>query len=284
MPKLLAVDLDGTLFYPKGRRKKYTSNKNMKFLRDFIDAGNRVALVTSRSYQFVEKLQAAIDRPLDLVVCNGAYITVDGEAIRDEGMNKQALKDVLDHLDNHHRPIAYLMSTEDHPCIIKKNVKRGRFLMWCYGIYYKAQGVYQEPYIVDNDLFEEQFNNDKHIYKVMTFYGFGRSKKQLSKEINKLLRKDHPDIESSWSLIVNELTPLDCNKSCGLQFLCKKLNINDSDVYVIGDSGNDISMFNRYHEHSFVMAHAYPSVKKYAKYSVSRVFKLRKYVLEGENK
>ena len=39
MNKVLATDLDGTLFYPKGR-KRCIPKKNVKFLQDFIDDGN----------------------------------------------------------------------------------------------------------------------------------------------------------------------------------------------------------------------------------------------------
>ena len=120
------------------------------------------------------------------------------------------------------------------------------------------------------------------VYKVMTFFGMGKSKRTLSKEINKELRDNFPEIESSWSLIVNELTPKGCNKGEGLEHYCNVAKIPADDVYVIGDSGNDIAMFQKFHEHSYCMAHAYPSVKKYAKYTVSRVYSLDKLVLKGE--
>ena len=118
----------------------------------------------------------------------------------------------------------------------------------------------------------------------MTFFGFGKKKRELSKEINKQLRSNFPSLESSWSIIVNEITPKGCNKGDGLVEYCRKLNINHDDVYVVGDSGNDISMFNAFHEHSYCMAHAYPSVKKYAKHVITRVHKLGKLVLKGEEK
>ena len=63
MPKLLACDLDGTLFFPKGK-KRCISKKNVKFLQDFIDEGNKVVLVTSRSTQFTDKLKDEIQRDL----------------------------------------------------------------------------------------------------------------------------------------------------------------------------------------------------------------------------
>ena len=103
---------------------------------------------------------------------------------------------------------------------------------------------------MDNDVFDEELKNGE-CYKVMVFYGFGKKKKTLSKEINKVLREKYPDIESSWTSIVNELTPVNCNKGAGLEFYTNYLKIDKENVYVVGDSGNDISMFNKFHEHSY---------------------------------
>ena len=189
----------------------------------------------------------------------------------------------MNFLDETHRPIAYMMTTDKYPCLIKQNSPVGKFLYFFYRLYYFFQGVYREPYVFDNDIFDEELKNGR-IYKVMVFYGLGKSKKTISKELNKLIRDKHPNIESSWSLIVNELTANGCSKAEGIEFYRKHLNIDINDVYVVGDSGNDISMFEKYYEHSYVMQHAYPSVKKYAKYTVAKVFKLREFVLEGENK
>ena len=49
MIKLLATDLDGTLFYPK-RKFTLMTRKNAKFLKDFYNAGGKVMLVTGRNY------------------------------------------------------------------------------------------------------------------------------------------------------------------------------------------------------------------------------------------
>ena len=61
------------------------------------------------------------------------------------------------------------------------------------------------------------------------------------------------------------------------------LEINKDDVYVVGDSGNDITMFNKFHEHSYCMKRGHPSARKYAKHIITRVYKLEKLILRGEN-
>lgn len=280
MGKLLATDLDGTLFYPK-QIKRCIPKKNVKFLRDWIDAGNELVLVTSRSHQFTTRLEKEIDRPCNFINCTSSQIIHNGEMIRSEYMDKEGLKAAIDFLQEHVKPIAYLMTTKDYPMIIRNNGHASKFILYLYKLYWIFQFKYREQYIMDNDLFDKEIEKGE-VYKVMVFYGFKKTNKKFSKELNKLLRDKYPSLESSWTAIVNEITPLNCTKGQGLEYYCELTNTKKEDVIVIGDSGNDITMFNKFHENSYCMSHAYPSVKKYAKHVVSRVFKLRKYVLKGE--
>ncbi len=282
MSKLLAVDLDKTLFYPKQFRR-CISRKNVKFLRKWYDAGNQIVLITSRTYDFVKKLEKEIQRPFDCLSCNSAQIHHNGEIIKDVWLPNDEFKKIFNEIDEKYKPMGYLLTAENYPCVIYNPRKVGFFfLIICY-LYYFFQFQYREKSFRNNKLFLDLMDNSK-CYKLMTFFGWGRKKKDLSKEINKTLREKYPEIESSWSLIVNELTPRGCNKGDGLEDYCKRLNINKEDVIVVGDSGNDISMFQKYYENSFCMSHAYPSVKKYARHTVTRVYKLDKFVLKGEDK
>ena len=280
MCKVLACDLDGTLFYPK-RLTRCISKRNVWFLRRWVDAGNRIVLISSRSYEFIQKLRKEIQRPFDVFACTSAQMFHEDQEIRSVAMSNQELKSIIQKIDERYQPVGYLLTSEGHPCIVYNTKRVGWFFKVLYKIYYFFQFKYRERVEISNEIFDEQLENGK-LYKLMTFFGFGKSKGQLSKEINKELRENFPEIESSWSLIVNELTPKGCNKGEGLDEYCKLLNIKKEDVYVVGDSGNDITMFQKYYENSYCMAHAYPSVKKYAKHSVTRVYKLDKLVLKGE--
>ena len=280
MCKLLACDLDGTLFYPKGVRR-CISKRNVKFLRKWIDEGNKVVLITSRSVEFIQRLKKEINRPFDYMACTSAQIVHDGELIRHEWMPSKELTQIFQKIDEKYKPIGYLLTADGYPCVVY-NPKRTSFIfMIIYKLYYFFQFKYREPAFMSNEKFLELLDSGR-CYKLMTFFGLAKKKSTLAKEINKELRENFPQIESSWSLIVNELTPKGCNKGDGLEQYCDRLNIDKNDVYVVGDSGNDIAMFQKFHEHSYCMAHAYPSVKKYAKYTVTRVYKLDKLVLKGE--
>ncbi len=283
MCKVLACDLDGTLFYPK-RVNRCISKRNVWFLRRWIDAGNKLVLITSRTAEFIERLKKEIKRPFDYMTCTSAQIYHEEELLRHVWMPNNELEEVFWNIDEKYKPIAYLLSGEGHPCLVYNPKRKSNLFVFLYRIYYWFQFKYREPEaVINNQLFMEMIKNGK-VHKLMTFFGLGKKKGPLSKEINKELRENYPEIESSWSLIVNELTPKGCNKGEGLEYYCSALHINRDDVYVVGDSGNDIAMFQKFYEHSYCMAHAYPSVKKYAKHTVTRVYKLDKLVLKGEKK
>lgn len=280
MSKLLAVDLDGTLFYPK-KFKRCISKKNVKFLQNWIDAGNRVVLISSRGQKFVEALKEEIQRPFDILAGTGAQVVADGKLVRDISLQKEELKEVLNYINNEYHPLAFMASGKEGGQIIKTCNKVSRLVLFFYKIWWFFQGKAREKTIIDDKAYEDFIENGE-VSKVMVFYGLKKNKAKISKEINKDLRDKYNEIEFSWTAQVNELTPNGCNKSSGLQFYCELMNIDKSDVYVVGDSGNDISMFNDFHEHSYCMKHSYPSVKKYASHIISRVYKLDKLVLKGE--
>jgi len=281
MAKLLAIDLDGTLFYPK-RIKKCICKKNVVFLRNWIDAGNKVVLVTSRSTQFTAKLKDEIQRPIDFINCCSSQIIANDQLIYDKAMPNEELKKILEKIENVYEPIALLMTSENHPCIIKYSRKVSRIYVFFYRLWWWFQFSYREPFIADNKIFEDELNNSR-IYKIMTFIGLRKNKYKISKETNKELREEFPEIESSWTQQVNELTPQGCNKGNGVDKYCQLMNIDHNDVYVVGDSGNDITMFNKYYEHSYCMKRGHPSARKYAKHIISRVYKLQKLLMRGEN-
>lgn len=279
--KVLACDLDGTLFFPK-QRKRFVSKKNTAFLRKFIDSGNRVLLVSSRSEDFIKKVIAEIDRPIDYIAVTGAIISANNELIRYETINNEELKTVLDEITKKYNPLGFSLTTSQFANAVKSTQKISGSLLIFYKIWYKwFFGIYQESFVVSNELTDKEIKQGE-VYGARLFFGIKLKKNKINKEINKELRENHPEIEASWIGMVIEISPRDCSKATALEIYAEHQHIAKEDIYVIGDSGNDISMFIKFHENSFVMMHAFPSVKKYAKHEVSRVYKLDKYVFGKE--
>ena len=73
MEKILATDLDGTLFYPKDT-KEMIAKPNLFFLQSFIDQGGKVILISGRSHVYCQKTVEKIGRPCATISYNGACI------------------------------------------------------------------------------------------------------------------------------------------------------------------------------------------------------------------
>lgn len=282
MAKLLATDLDGTLFYPNPI-KTCIPKKNIKFLQKWIDSGNRLVIITSRSLEFIERLKKEIQRPFDYLVCSSAQIFADGNLIRDVAMPNQPISEVLKIINDEINPMTYMLTTKGHPCIINANRNVGKLFLFFYRLWQFFQFKRIEPYVISNKKYDKELELGR-IYKVMIFFGLRRRNKKLSKKLNKKFRLEYPMFEFSWTTKVIEITPYGCNKGMGLKYYTEASGFNKEDVYVVGDSGNDISMFTEFYENSYCMKHSYTSVRKYAKHTVSRVYKLEKMLLKGDNK
>lgn len=280
MPKLLAVDLDGTLFYPKKLTRRIPK-KNVKFLRKWIDQGNKVVLVSSRSWNFTEKLKKEIQRPVDFINFMGAQIRINDELVRDIPINNDHLVKVLSEIRENAETLSFMIATKDFPLCMSDNKNLGFLSQGFYRFWYFWQGKYKEKYICNNKVFDEQLAKG-NTYLTRILFGIKKKNMLVAKELNKKLREQYPDIEFSWTDIIIEMSPAGCTKSESLKFYVEKTGFAKEDVYVVGDSGNDITMFQEFYEHSFCMAHSYSSVKKYAKNIVSRVHNLDGLVLEGE--
>lgn len=280
MSKLLAVDLDGTLFYPKKLTRRIPK-KNVEFLRKWIDAGNKVVLVSSRSYDFTDKLKKEIQRPVDFINYIGAQIRIDDKLVRNVKINQDHLTTVLSEIKKNYDTLSFQIATDEFPLCMSDNKNLGWLGRTFYKFWYFWQGIYKEKYICDNKVFDSELAKG-NTYLTRILFGIKKKNSLIAKELNKKLREQFSDIEFSWTDIVIEMSPAGCTKSESLKFYVEQTGFAKEDIYVVGDSGNDITMFQEYFEHSYCMAHSYSSVKKYAKHIISRVHKLDGLVLEGE--
>jgi len=271
---LLAADLDGTLFYPK-RCRQMISRPNLKFLRAFIDAGHQFVAITGRSDRYMQKMKKVIQRPFDFIGCNSAVIVADNQYIF-EAFLPTVINQIIDDLNEMFDVRGLLLLGENSPILVT-GPDRSWLTIKGMEIYYKAQGAYAEDFIVDHHGFYKMINEGK-AYKLMVFFGYSKKKKEYASKVNSYLRAHYPEVESAWSGSVVEITAKNISKGNGLLAYSQYRNIAPDDIIVVGDSGNDISMFKAFPTHAFVMKHASYKVKKYAKQQIKYVHQLAKYV------
>jgi Cof subfamily protein (haloacid dehalogenase superfamily) len=275
MSKLIAIDLDGTLFYPK-KRIKLVSKENIKFLKWAKSNGHEVVFVTSRNRRFVEKVLKEIDLDIDFVCQNGCVVVHNHKVIVDEIMAKEDVQQVTKFIQKHHQRYMFSMDTKE-----ASNIVFSSAYIWyiniLYRFYYFLQGRYREDYDKNNSRFEKEMQESSTIQRLLIYFGLGKRAKKLALEESQILKDKFPNLEIAWINGLIEVASLGTNKGNSLTKLVKAKNWNISDVIVIGDSGNDVPMFTMF-PNSYCMSHAHPSIKKHARHVIKRVYHLQKLI------
>jgi Cof subfamily protein (haloacid dehalogenase superfamily) len=276
MSKIIATDLDGTLFYPKDK-KEMIYKPNLFFLQSFIDNGGKLVLISGRSFKYCQKVIKKIGRETAAVSYNGACVYNGKNIIFENTLNNKEAEDLIQEIaDDYKNPGVFLMSDKGLFVHLRSKSKLVRQIyIW----YYRSQKIYAEDLRVGEDLFYDELRNGK-VYKFMLFFGLGKRKRDLASKVTKILRSSDGNFEANWSGNVVEITPKGCSKNVSLKFLLEQQGWSEKDLYVVGDSGNDISMFKEFHENSFCMGHSPRTVSKYAKYTIDKFEDLSRYIFE----
>ena len=264
---LIATDLDGTLFYPK-KRSHMVTKENRAFIHRFVGDGGRILLVTGRNAYFGEKVGSKIGHPFDYIACNGSLVVSGGKRIFEKGIPNEEAKKIVNDLQNDHEAKLIFLFTKDHNMVCQKK-EIAKWVKMGYSIYRIFEGTYREPYFKDDELFQEELEKGM-IYKILMFPGFGKKSIPFSFELAKKLQPMYPDLNIVASEQAIEITAQGCTKREGLSFYLDYNQINVDNVLVVGDSGNDISMFQAFPGRSFCMDHSLEDVKQHASFVIKR--------------
>lgn len=273
--KMFAVDLDGTLFYPKHPIVLLTK-KTVSFIKEIEKNGDIFSVVSGRNIASCLKVFEKTGTKPYVVGCNGAFIYSDGKFISSSCLKKEDAKKVLDFIYSNYKPLAvYAMSSMGETFVREQF---GPLKKLGFKIYDLFQGKLLHEYSFNKVKFEQTINENK-AWKIMVVFGISRKAKKIAKEFNKEIYKHFGDIcSSAWSEQAIEISAKNSEKSDSILKLADSLNIKENNIYVVGDSGNDIPMFKRFYENSFCMAHSNKSIKKYAKNTIKRVVDIKKYL------
>lgn len=248
MKKLFVFDIDGTLV-----------NRSYELKQEVIDAinlllerGYYVATCSGRSYIGSMRFLSQFKNGDKFAICaNGAMIYKD---------DKTLIK-------------SFLLKYEDYKRVYKYTNEIKDFFTY----FYKNDALYHEYYDECIELdkksnnmcsynVENRFKSDEIIDKIMV-RDKSRSK-MLDFKIPFVLKFKYSAVKSSKVFL--EVTNKKANKGRGVEILRKYLNIKKENVFVFGDSGNDVSMIKRF-KNSIAMGNGIIEVKKHAKYITKSV-------------
>ena len=122
MGKLIAVDLDGTLFYPK-HRFKLISDKCASFIRRRIDKGDNFVVVSGRNGDFGQKVIKRVGRTMGIIGCNGSLIMDGDKPIKLEGFDPKLAREAIEWIRNNTPAKGLFVMTSDYKFILEKFFK-----------------------------------------------------------------------------------------------------------------------------------------------------------------
>lgn len=257
MIKFLASDFDGTLY-----RNNKISTEDLDALKKLKKKNNKVILATGRSLKELKIILASYSFPYDyLVLCNGAMIL--------DKNNKEISKNII--------------SNETRKAIINKFYNIGNALIY----YDTGHGIkIIENKSVDTSHMEGNFLNengeiitleealtDDSDCEIMSIFSTNNSIEN-SERIKELLLENHSnDIEAFRNSFFVDIVSKGCSKGNALINVLEMENSTVDHIYCIGDSMNDITMFN-ITPNSYTFNYTEEVVKKHATHLVDNVFEV----------
>lgn len=277
MIKLIATDLDGTLFYPKSKLHGFPKS-NTEFLRSFIDEGGLFVIVTGRNCRVYDRIKKKLNREVSIVGCNGSFIWDGKELEYSLPLDNKKAARIYTNFKSSYGILSWILfdregtlycSTNEVPRTIVNSVKLVNHL----------NGFYRERMIFDEELFIKHLENGTN-YKLMGTFGLGKNAKRIASESVTALQDRSFDFSIAASNNSVELTTAGANKGKTLELFCKLHGIKKDEVCVCGDSGNDLPMFKCF-PHTFAMSHAPAGFKAQANHEIDRISDLEKYVKDA---
>jgi Cof subfamily protein (haloacid dehalogenase superfamily) len=259
MIRLFATDLDDTLL----NHEKQIDQHNLDALEKLQQSGVQVAVASGRNEVEIDHVIKNVPGDFHQICQNGAFIYLNtGEKIYDGYFEPELAKRI--HQVGKEAGVYCFIGTARHMYISEKNSFIER----------KSEQV--SIHLELDPTIEKRIGTD-FLPSKFCYLGEGPELQQLKQ----LMLKTFPgqiDVFISAPHCL-DVMPLGVNKGNGIGHLAKHLGIDISEVACIGDSENDIPMFQVI-PHNFVMSVAKPSVKQVGKHVVDHVSEAVDWVLK----
>lgn len=246
--KLLATDYDGTLKYAKN-----IMPEDLEAIRKWREAGNLFVICTGRSYESIKKQIEEHDIVCDYLVTNNGGWVFDNEG-------KVLMSTKLDYVTG--LDVLYIAKTIDgvSSYVVNNGITRHKIIV--------------NPNLPDHryptmqpDITEEEVMDAGDFAQIVISMPDQAMAYNLSKE---LITHFGGQIEAYANNFVVDVVPKNVSKATGLSFVTAWEDIDDMDVYTIGDSYNDIPLME-YGMNGAAMAMSYEDVKERALYIYNSV-------------
>lgn len=255
MKKILASDIDGTLLFDG-----ILHDSDKQSILRLMKQNYLFGVSTGRSYNGVKFIKEEYGIDLDF------YVLLNGALVMDK--YRKILK---------HEVIPYFIIEE-----IYNKYSNCKFL-GLDGIDHTAVLIGHGEFTWDNIIRStiNEVENGKYSLISMDFsYLSAEEVDNVCMNINEKFNKYIVAYRNSYYI---DVVPKGCSKGSGVNIISRNLNIDRDHIYVIGDSFNDVSMFEEF-KNSFTLTHAEEKLKSYTNFVVDSVSEcIEKYIICRKN-
>ncbi|MEG2984048.1 MAG: Cof-type HAD-IIB family hydrolase [Peptostreptococcaceae bacterium] len=248
MRKLLASDVDGTLYV-----NQVIHEKSIEYIKKFREEGNAFLLCTGRNLGGVKHLFKEYDIEVDgFILCNGSIVLdKDFNIIHNQNIDDDIIKALFEEAKDNTVYNFYFADGENlyiidgyntHPVISSADMSEKMNV-----IKIKEEDFYKNKYcanLVGIDIKDECINkaNDK--------------KTDIENKFS-----DKVSVYRNLSFI--DIVPKNTSKGSGISRVLENYGVKEENVFVIGDSWNDLSMFEKYNN-SYTFTYSEEGLKPHA--------------------
>lgn len=256
-------------------------HSNVTFLRHYLNEGGRLILVSGRNCAIYPRIARKVKHKITLLACNGAF-TYNGEKRTDEHPldNKELLRLCTFYMRRYGVLLWMLFDGENHMYVCS-SPEIPKYVTRITRVGNGSNGFFRENMIFGEETFFHHLENGKN-FKLLLTLGVGDNGAAISKEMAYAIKDRFKEFSVAYSSNAVELTAKGVDKGVCLSQYCKEQGIAKDEVFVCGDSGNDLAMFACF-PHTFAMSHAEESFKEQANHVIDRISDLEPY-LQDESK
>ena len=259
MSKLLASDIDGTLLL---NRKIH--HKSIENIDRFKNDGNLFILSTGRALCELDSIINEYKLDVDAyVLCNGAFILYKSlNIIEDFKIDSDIVYKISKYVLSTNNFTLSVLDGYKSYLIKSKSILKARNLFNLNSL----KKIYKMLINKSSNLELLNLNhlkdNDLNI-NIMSIYSLNDNVEKAENLKNYLNDEFGEYITAYRNKYFVDVVFKGCSKATGIEKVCKNFNLADNNVYVIGDSWNDLSMFERY-DNSYTFTYAEKTLQKKA--------------------
>lgn len=260
--RFLASDLDGTLVHDNKIHEE-----DVKAIKRLKEEGHKFIISTGRSLKGVEKLIKNYNIDYDyLLLCNGGLIIdANNEVVLDEWIPNEIAQKIVDEFYDYGNVLMYFDNSDNTILVDNHDVDKSAIL---------------DLFDYFSDTIDRATAmNMKDNYKVFSIFTADKDVEEAEKIKNQIKDRYGDYIEVYRNQYFVDIAPKGCSKGTGLLRILEMENKNKDTLFTVGDSFNDISMFN-ITENSYTFNHAEDMVKRHANNRIDFVYEVVTKILE----